>query len=182
MLGNRDVQGPPLIERVIEAGILAGMVAAVAMGIFAATASASYLQMGFYTPMYRIAAVLDPTSMLVSLQEAEAGSPSFYFDLQPLVAGTAMHLAIAGFFGVVFALLARGLRVRGPAALPAGILYGLAVMALMGLVVLPLAADLLGGGPPIADAASIVGWPTFAAEHVLYGLTLGGWTVIRPLP
>jgi len=181
MAADRRVEGVSSLERAIEAGILAGMVAAVPMGLFATIAAATYQHMGFFTPMYRIAAVLDPTSMLVSMQEADTGSP-FYFDLQPLVAGSAMHLAIAGFFGVVFALLARSLGIRGPVALPAGVLHGLAVMALMGLVVLPLAADLLGGGRAIADTASIVGWPTFTVGHVLYGLTLGAWTVARPWP
>jgi hypothetical protein len=49
----------------------------------------------------------------------------------------------------------------------------------MGLVLLPLAADLLASGPQIADAASIVGWPTFAAWHLLYGLGLGTWVLLR---
>jgi len=181
MAEDRRVEGVSSLERTVEAGILAGMVAAVPIGLSAAIAAATYQHMGFFTPVYRIAAVLDPTSMLVSVQEAETGSP-FYFDLQPLVAGSAMHLTIGGFFGVVFALLARSLGVRGPVAIPVGLLYGLAVMALMGLLVLPLVADLLGGGQPVADAASIVGWPTFTVGHGLYGLTLGAWTVARPWP
>jgi hypothetical protein len=181
MANQRSVEGPSDLERAVETGMMTGMVAAVPMGMFAMTAAATYQHLGFFTPMYRIAAVLDPTSLLVSLQEADAGSP-FYFDPQPMFAGGAMHLALGGFFGVVFALLARSLRVRGPAALAAGVGYGLAVMALMGLVVLPLVADLLGGGRLVGDAASIVGWPTFAAWHVLYGLALGVWTLARPWP
>jgi len=182
MKEDRDLQeGLSSLERAIEAGILAGMMAAVPIGLFAAITAATYQRAGFFTPMYRIAAVLDPTSLLASTAEAAAGSP-FFFDPQPLFSGGAMHLAIGGFFGVVFALLARTLRWRGRAAVLAGVLYGLAVAALMGLVVLPLAADLLGGGRLVGDAASIVGWPTFAAGHALYGLTLGTWTMARPWP
>jgi len=62
----------------------------------------------------------------------------------------------------------------------AGVLYGLGVAALMGLVLLPLGAELLGGGRQIAEAASIVGWPTFAAWHLLYGLGLGTWRLLWP--
>jgi len=168
------------VERAIETGMMAGMAAAVPMGIFAMIASATWQHAGFYTPMYRIASVLDPLPLEASLEEAAAGSPSFYFYPQPMFAGFAVHLAIGGFFGVLFVVLVRALRVRGPVALAAGVLYGLAVAALMGLVLLPLAADQLGGGRQIAEAASIVGWPTFAAWHLVYGLGLGTWILLRP--
>jgi len=168
------------VERAIETGMMAGMAAAVPMGIFAMIASATWQHAGFYTPMYRIASVLDPLPLEASLEEAAAGSPSFYFYPQPMFAGFAVHLAIGGFFGVLFVVLVRALRVRGPVALAAGVLYGLAVAALMGLALLPLAAEQLGGGRQIAEAASIVGWPTFAAWHLLYGLGLGTWRLLWP--
>jgi hypothetical protein len=168
------------VERAIENGMMAGMAAAVPMGIFAMIASATWQRAGFYTPMYRIASVLDPLPLEASLEEAAAGSPSFYFYPQPMFAGFAVHLAIGGFFGILFLALARALRVRGPASLAAGVVYGLAVAALMGLALLPLAADLLGGGRQVAETASIVGWPTFAAWHLVYGLGLGTWALLRP--
>jgi uncharacterized membrane protein YagU involved in acid resistance len=168
------------LERAIETGMMSGMAAAVPMGIFAMIASASWQRAGFYTPWYRIASVLDPLPLQASLEEAATGSPSFYFYPQPMFAGFAVHLAIGGFFGVLFVLLVRALRVRGPVALAAGVLYGLVVAALMGLLLLPVAADQLGGGRQIAEAASIVGWPTFAVWHLLYGLGLGTWTLLRP--
>lgn len=168
------------VERAIETGMMAGMAAAVPMGLFAMIASATWQRAGFYTPMYRIASILDPLPLEASLEEAAAGSPSFYFYPQPMFAGAAVHLAIGGFFGVLFVALVRALRVRGPASLAAGVLYGLAVAALTGLALLPLAAEQLGGGRQIAEAASIVGWPTFAAWHLVYGLGLGTWTLLRP--
>ena len=167
------------VERAVEAGMMAGMAAAVPMAIFAMIASATWQHAGFWTPWYRIAAVLDPLPLQASLEEAASDRPSFYFYPQPMFAGLAVHLAIGGFFGILFVLPARALRVRGRAALAVGVAYGLAVAALMGLVVLPVAADLLGAGPQIGDAAGIVGWPTFAAWHLLYGLGLGTWTMLR---
>jgi uncharacterized membrane protein YagU involved in acid resistance len=168
------------VERAIETGMMAGMAAAVPMGIFAMVASATWQHAGFYTPWYRIAAVLDPLPLQASLEEAATDRPSFYFYPQPMFAGLAVHLAIGGFFGVLFVLLVRAVGVRGRVALAVGVAYGLAVGALMGLVLLPLAADLLGAGRQIGEAASIVGWPTFAAWHCIYGLGLGAWTMVRP--
>jgi uncharacterized membrane protein YagU involved in acid resistance len=120
------------------------------------------------------------TGMMAGMAAAATDRPSFYFYPQPMFAGLAVHLAIGGFFGILFVLLIHALRARGRVALAVGVLYGLAVAALMGLVVLPAAADLLAAGPQIGEAASIVGWPTFAAWHLVYGLGLGTWTMLRP--
>lgn len=181
MTQGSETKGLAGVERAVETGMLAGMAAALPMGIFAMIASATWQHAGFYTPTYRIASVLDPLPLEASLEEAAASTPSFYFYPQPMFAGFAVHLAIGGVFGVLFVLLTRSLqeRLRGPAALAAGVLYGLAVAALMGLALLPLAADALGGGRQVAEAAAIVGWPTFAAWHVVYGLGLGVWAARR---
>jgi hypothetical protein len=177
------------VERAVETGMMAGMTAAVPMAIFAMIASATWQHAGFYTPWYRIAAVLDPLPLQASLEEAATDRPSFYFYPQPMFAGTAVHLAIGGFFGILFVALVRALRVRGPVGgsglrsaspLVAGVLYGLAVAALMGLALLPVFAEWLGGGRQIAEAASIVGWPTFLAWHLVYGIGLGTWALLRP--
>lgn len=181
MAQNPRTEGLSAVERTIELGMMAGMAAAVPMGIFALIASGTWQHAGVYTPVYRIAAMLDPSPLEVSLEEAAAGS-SFYFDPQPFFSGGAVHLALGGFFGVIFALLSRRLRWRGRLALAAGVVYGLAVLALMSLVVLPVAAGLVGAGREIADTASITGWPTFVVAHLLYGLGLGTWAALRPPP
>jgi hypothetical protein len=176
------------VERAIENGMMAGMAAAVPMAIFAMIASATWQRAGFYTPMYRISSVLDRLPLEASLEEAAADWPSFYFYPQPMFAGFAVHLAIGGIFGILFVALVRALRLRGPAGsglrsaslLGAGVLYGLAVAVFMGLAWLPVVAEWLGGGQQIAEAASIVGWPTFLAWHVVYGLGLGTWALLRP--
>jgi hypothetical protein len=170
---------PPAPQRALEAGIMAGMVAAVPMGLLVLVAAGTWQHTGFLTPAYRIVAMLDPTPMRVSMEEAASGSP-FYADQQPLVAGVGAHLAVGAFFGMVFALLARALRPRGPAALAAGVGYGLAVMAFMVLLGLPLVAGVLGGGEVISNLPAGVGWPAFAAGHVVYGLVLGAWLLLRP--
>ena len=152
---------------------MAGMAAALVMGLFAMVVAA-IRGLGLYTPLYLVTAVVEPGPLGVSLGEAAEGG-RYYFEVGPAAAGLAVHLAIGAGFGAVFALVTRALRLRGALALPAGLAYGLVVMAFMGLVVLPWAAGQTAGGQVIADAPRLLGWPVFAVEHLLYGLVLGVW-------
>src|SRR5262245_59983323 len=53
---------PPLsLERVVDAGILAGVVGAIVMGAFAMIASATWLHEGLYAPAYRVAFMVETT-------------------------------------------------------------------------------------------------------------------------
>jgi hypothetical protein len=169
----------PALQRAMEAGIMVGMVAAVPMGIFALIASAAIGHDGFFTPIYRVVSILDPAPLAASLQEAAFGS-QFYVDQQPMFSGGAVHLAVGCFFGALFALAARRLRLHGPAALAAGVVYGLAVMTFMAFVGLPLVARVLGGGEVITGLPGDLGWPIFVVAHALYGLVLGVWILWRP--
>lgn len=38
---------------------------------------------------------------------------------------------------------------------------------------LPIAAKMTGAGSSISEMATMVGWATFAIEHVMFGLALG---------
>jgi hypothetical protein len=87
---------------------------------------------------------------------------------------------VAGAFGALFAVLATKLRLEGQRILIAAAGYGLAVMAVMSALVLPTAGRLSDAGAPIAHMGSEVGWATFAALHVIYGLVLGAWIYVRP--
>jgi hypothetical protein len=155
---------------------MAGMAAAALMALFSMLAAAADL--GVYGRLYLVTAIVEPGPLEVSMAQAEAGSRVF-LEVGGAAAGLAVHLAIGAGFGAVFAVVARALRLRGLVAVAAGALYGLAVMALMGLLVLPAAADQTAGGPLIADAPELLGWPVFAAEHLLYGLVLGLWASRR---
>jgi hypothetical protein len=166
------------LERTLEAGILTGMAAGLPMALFMVIASATWGHAGAFTPFYRIAAILDPAAFEISRQEAATGSP-FWFEPQTAVPGACVHLALAGFFGMLFALLARGGRGRRPAALAvAGGAWGLLVAVVM-VPVLRLAARVLGGGSLIADLPGQLGWPTYLAMHLLYGLVLGAVVALR---
>jgi hypothetical protein len=155
---------------------MAGMAAAAVMAVVSMVAAADDL--GVYGRLYLVTAIVEPGPLEVSMAQAEGGVGTF-LEVGGAAAGLAVHLGIGAGFGAGFALLARGLRLRGPAALAAGALYGLAVMALMGLLVLPAAAGQTAGGRLIADAPELLGWPLFAAEHLVYGLVLGAWIAVR---
>jgi hypothetical protein len=142
------------------------------MGLFMMAASATWDHAGVFSPFYRIAGVLDPAAYDISVQEAATGSRS-WFEPQSALPGACVHLALAGFFGMLFVLLANQGRGARPAALGmAGVAWGLLVAAVM-VPVLGLVGRQVGGGTLIADMAPQLGWPTYVAMHVVYGLALG---------
>jgi hypothetical protein len=147
------------------------------MGLFMMLASATWGHAGVFTPFYRIAGVLDRGAFDLSLEEA-AGGNRFWLDTQTALPGACVHLALAALFGMLFYLLAREGRGSPAAALVAAAVgWSLLVAALM-VPVLRLAGRSLGGGALIADVPARLGWPTYLAMHLVYGLALGamvGW-------
>jgi hypothetical protein len=143
-----------------------------------AVASVAWGQAGFFTPFYRIAAVLDPAAYDISLEQAASGS-KFWFEPQTALPGACVHLGLAAFFGLLFGLLWRGDRRAGPGAtVLAGIAWGLVVAVVM-VPVLRFCGQTVGGGGLIADAPALMGWPTYVAMHLVYGLSLGGIVALR---
>ncbi|MEX2459353.1 MAG: hypothetical protein WD770_10260 [Actinomycetota bacterium] len=153
-----------------------GIVAAVAMALFAMVAGLTYLGNGFFTPLYHIAStVIEPDAMMASMAAAMDGR-SFHLAL----VGMLVHLGVGAAYGVLFALIARVARFRGGATVIFGAIYGVVVMLFSSFVGLPLAAAVFGGGDPIRDMPRMVGWPTFTVEHVLFGAVLGtAWWMTR---
>ena len=148
------------------------------MGLFMAVASATWGHAGFFTPFYRIAAVLDPAAYDLSLEQAAAGS-RFWFEPQTALPGACVHLGLAAFFGMLFGLLWRGDRRAGPGAtVLAALAWGLVVAAVM-VPVLRFCGQAVGGGGLIADAPSTIGWPSYVAMHLVYGLGLGAIVALR---
>lgn len=163
----------PQLSRSIGLGVLAGILGSIAMAMYAMIAAATYQDTGFFTPMYHIAATfIDPTAMETSMEQAMGGD-LYYFSAGPAALGLAIHMMTGIAFGVTFALVATSLKLRGGAAPLVGVVYGLGVFALMSFVVLPVVADVFGGGAPISDMPNMVGYATFSIEHAIFGLVLG---------
>jgi hypothetical protein len=128
-------------------------------------AAAGWRHLPFTMPLREVAALANPAL-------AASGGPRIEVGRDLLVFAGAIHLAVGGFFGALFGLLARAGRLRGRAAVGGGLLYGLGVMAMMTVVVLP--------AEPISDLPARTGWATFTAAHLLFGLVLGLWVLVRP--
>jgi len=167
------------LERVAERGVSAGLGASAILGLFAMVASATYQRRGFFTPVYHAAFIVDAQTMGVAIGKAGAGEP-FYFTREAFIFGMIIYVLVGGALGALFAVLGRTFRLQGARAIAGGLVYGLAVMALMSLVVLPEVASLSGAGRPISHMGGEVGWPTFVAYFVVYGLALGSWLYLRP--
>lgn len=152
-------------------GALAGMIGGVAMAMFAMIASLTYQHHGFFTPLFHISSLLGtPTAMMTSLQQAMAGH-SFWFTPGAAILGLLIHMMTGATYGVMFVLATQ--RVRRQHLVAVGTAYGLIIFALSSFIALPIAGSLFGAGDPITHMARIVGYGTFALEHVVFGMVLG---------
>lgn len=177
---ERAPAGSPTSSGTALRGAWLGMLAALVMAAFAMMAAATYQGSGFFTPLYHIASTLiSPAAMDASMAQAADGNP-FYLALGPAVLGAAIHMMVGAMYGAVFALVAPRLRLSGPTLVLGGALWGLVVFAMSAFVALPLVAAALGSGDQVAGMARMVGYPTFVAEHVLFGLALGLLLARRP--
>lgn len=148
----------------IVRGAVWGVVASLVMAMYAMIASAAMGQ-GFLTPLYGIAApIVGERDMMESMAKV-------HVNVGPMLLGAIIHMMWGALYGVVFGLLARQFGLSGSAGLVAGIVYGLLVMVVMMVAVLPLVG---AGGMP-----EMVGF-SFGVEHVVFGLVLGLWPLLRP--
>ncbi|MDV8009177.1 hypothetical protein [Rhodococcus sp. IEGM 1318] len=162
--------GTTTLPRTIAVGAIAGLIGSLAMAMFAMIAALTYQNSGFFTPLYHIGSVfIDPSTMMTSMQQAMGGQ-SFSFAFGPAVVGALVHMMVGIMYGIVFALIVHVAKLRGPVLLLAGMLYGAVVFAVSAWAGLPIAASIFSSGDQVADMASMVGYGTFAAEHLLYGL------------
>jgi len=170
--------GRPGLERTVEGGILTGMLAVLPAAALLMVISAAQGR-GLYTPAYRIATFVDADILDAALLAARSGD-GLYFVQEPFFFAAALNLFLAAAFGAGFALLARALGLRERTALVrAGLVYGLALLVVMGLGVLPALGRLLDLGRPVTSFAGSVGWPGFVAAHLVYGALLGRWSPLR---
>jgi hypothetical protein len=167
------------LERIAERGVCAGLVGSAVLGLFAMVASGTYQGRGFFTPMYHAAFVLDPQTMVTSIGQAAAGE-RFFFVRESFFLGMVIYVLVGGTLGALFGVVARVLRLHGARALAGGVAYGLTVMVLMSLLVLPRVGAMSGAGQPIAHMGDEVGWPTFISYFMVFGLVLGVWLYLRP--
>jgi hypothetical protein len=152
----------------VVTGAIAGIVGGMVMAMYAMIASAAFLGQGFFTPLYGIALPIVGSQALMTSMKL-----GFYFDLGPALAGLVVHMMWSALYGVLFGVIASRLQLAGTAAIVGGMVYGVAVMIVMSLIVLPFVG---AGAMP-----GMIGWPSFTVEHLMFGLALGLWPVVRPI-
>jgi hypothetical protein len=165
-------RGRTLVTATVR-GAMAGVGASLVMAMYAMIAAWTYQHTGFFTPLYHIAATFAaPDTMMTSMEAAMAGN-SFTFVLGPALLGAMIHMMVGAMYGAAFAVMAHLLRWHGVSLVGAAMMWGLIVFAISAWIGLPVAAALFGGGDPIRDMASMVGYPTFIVEHLMFGAALG---------
>ncbi len=154
-------------SRLILKGAMAGILAGIMMAMYAMIASATFLNQGFFTPLYGIASpIVGNHEMMKSMMEG------FYFTLGPALIGLMVHMAWSAIYGIIFGVVARALNLTGMVAVLGGLAYGLIVAGFMTWIVLPLVGQ---GGMP-----GMIGGFSFTVEHLIFGMTLGLWPALRP--
>ncbi len=149
------------------AGAIAGMISGAMMAMFTMLATATYLHLGFFTPLYIIASPLTGRQVMMTAMHGGA----FYFVLGPAVLGLVVHMLWSALWGIIFGLLVYGLHLRGVIAVIGGMVYGVLVMLVMSFIVAPIV-----GAP---NFFQLLGWPTWTIGHVLFGMVVGLWPVLR---
>ena len=109
-------------------------------------------------------------------QSIGIGSPGHNFQLVPFLIGLMGHMMNSIVLGAVFIAIARALRLHGPAAVVAGMLYGAIVYVAMYWVLLrgilsSTSTSFLSANPE---------WSWIAA-HLMFGVVLGALAAYGPL-
>ena len=151
-------------------GAGAGVVASVAMGMYAMVAS--YLKDdGFFTPLHHIASLFAaPSSMVESMTAHQMEGDGFVVTAGVAMLGAVIHMMTGAMYGALLGLAVARLNLGTGALAGIGLVYGALVFVMSAFVGLPLAAAILDAGDPIADMASLAGWWTFLAEHLVFGV------------
>lgn len=142
-------------------GLWMGAGAGLVMGVIAMIVSALVLFLPWYAP---------PRVFATMVMGQDALANILGFKLVPFVVGLMVVLVLTGLLGILFAWLLR--RYEPGRIVLAGLLYGVAIWALLQYVVLPLLFPLVAekGFPPL--------W--YAITFAVYGLTLGLLFASRP--
>lgn len=144
------------------------MIGGAVMAMFTMIATATYLNMGFFTPLYAIASPLaGQQSLMTSLHQGV-----FYFAPGAGLLGLVVHMMWSALFGMIFGLIVYATHLKGTLAVISGMIYGVLVMLLMSFVVAPIV-----GAPNLLQ---MLGGLSFTLGHLMFGLVLGLWPVLRP--
>lgn len=158
------------LESLIESGLVAGVVSALATagllalgGVLAGVGSA--------VPFYAIVAVLDPSALAQATGELAQGlEPTFH---QPqFVGGFGVCLVLGALSGVVFALGIRNHAIHGVTRHVLGAAHGIVMMCLFYLAALQTVGTLAGAEADAMSLSGVIGWPALVVATTAHGVVL----------
>jgi hypothetical protein len=155
----------------LAAGAVAGVLASIAMGMYAMVAG-WVNGTGFFTPLHHIASLWAAPDAMMTSMEAAMGGNDFRISAGTAVLGAVIHMMTGAMYGAMFGLVISRMHLGRGTLLAAGLVYGGLVFVMSAFVGLPLAAAVFDAGDPISNMAEMAGWTTFAVEHLLFGLVL----------
>jgi hypothetical protein len=109
-------------------------------------------------------------------QSIGIGSAGHNFQLVPFIAGLMGHMMNSVVIGVIFIAIARAVRLRGPAAVIGGMVYG--VVVYIGMYWVLLRGLLSGTSGSFLSANPEWSW---IAAHLMFGFVLGALAAYGPL-
>jgi len=164
-------------------GAGAGVVASIAMGMYAMVAS--YLKdTGFFTPLHHIASLLaEPAAMMESMMAADMKGDHFVITAGVALLGLVIHMMTGAVYGAILGAAVATLKLGVAALAGIGLVYGALVFVASAFVGLPVASAIFGvedlaegpmaGMNAIADMAEMAGWGVFFSEHLVFGVVTG---------
>ena len=159
------------VFQILPRGVIVGLIGGVLMALFAMIASATYMQMGFFTPLYAVATpLIGQQPLLTSIRDG-----IFYLAFSPALLGLMIHLLWSALWGLIFGLLAHRLHLTGGGAIIGGLVYGVLVMLVMFFIVLPFV-----GASSLLRVLGGWSFSLIIAHALFYGLPLGLWPVLQP--
>ncbi len=150
----------PAIQWQVASGLIAGMVYGMWTMIVEAILASGNFVAGLFSPVVYIAATV----------LGGFGNPNFYparqlppADPVAIVLGLMGHMMNSVIFGLIFFAIVGSVARTSTTRVVAGLVYGVAIFALMWYVALP-----------ILDPVMLrVNYPGFLAGHMMYGIALG---------
>src|SRR5260370_36269089 len=127
-MGNR--KNSSRLIKMLLIGAIVGMIGGAVLAMFTMIATATYLNMGFFTPLYAIASPLAGQQTLMTSQHQGL----FYFALGPALLGLVVHMTWSALYGMIFGLIVYATHLKGTLAVISGMVYGVLVVLLMSCI------------------------------------------------
>lgn len=149
---------PKLSGTLLLKGGVMGMIAGLMMAMFMMIASGSYLHLGFFAPLYSLAAPIVGTHQMVLYVMHGTFTASGAF------VGLMVHMMNSFIFGAILAVMVSRVNLNQAQIIGISVIFALAIEAVFALAILPAI-----GSTMVHD----LGLGSFTIAHLIFGMTIG---------